>query len=317
MRRILYMIPLFIGISILVFSSMQMAGDPVQLMTALNPNIPEKSRQLIRAYYGLDKPLYYQYLLWLWRFLHLDLGHSYYQGLPVSRIIGQWTWETLKIQFLSLFLALVISIPVGIMSARKRYSKLDMSVTTVALFGVSTPIFFIGIIGIILFAFYLALFPSGMAHSIRPERFPFGSYILDELWHMALPTIVLTYAFLAEIVILLRSSMLEVLRQDYVLAARASGLSERTVLYKHALRNALIPVVTLTGLYFGASLGGAPITETVFNWPGLGRFFVQAITRLDFPVVQGITMIIAIMILLSNLITDMTYAYIDPRIRIE
>jgi peptide/nickel transport system permease protein len=134
---------------------------------------------------------------------------------------------------------------------------------------------------------------------------------------MALPTAILTFALLAPVVLLVRSSMLEVLRQDYILAARASGLSERTIVYKHALRNALIPVVTYVGLYFGGMLAGAPITETVFNWPGVGRLFVEATNKLDFPVVMGITVIITIMTLIANLITDITYAYIDPRIRLE
>jgi peptide/nickel transport system permease protein len=174
-----------------------------------------------------------------------------------------------------------------------------------------------GIIAIIIFAYFLGWFPAFGAHSLLPERYPFGSYVLDELWHMALPTAVLTFATLAPIVLLVRSSMLEVLRQDYILAARASGLSERSVIYKHALGNTLIPVVTYVGLYFGGMLAGAPVTETVFNWPGVGRLFVEATTKLDFPVIMGITVFITIMTLIANLITDITYGYIDPRIRLE
>jgi peptide/nickel transport system permease protein len=203
------------------------------------------------------------------------------------------------------------------MSAKKQYSKLDMSVTTTSLLGTCIPVFYMGIIVIIIFSYFLGIFPYGGAHSILPERYPFGSYLLDNLWHMVLPTGVLTFAILAPVVLLVRSSMLEVLRQDYILAARASGLSERTVIYKHALRNALIPVVTYVGLYFGSMLAGAPITEKVFNWPGVGRLFVDATTKLDFPVILGVTVLITIMTLIANLITDLTYGYIDPRIRLE
>jgi peptide/nickel transport system permease protein len=296
-----------------------MAGDPVKLMTALNPYITAEARQRLTEYYGLDKPLYYQFFVYLWDLLHGDLGNAYAirGGTAVTTLIGQYTWETFKLQLAALFLSLLIAIPVGIISARKQYSKLDVSVTTTSLLGTCIPVFYMGIIAIIIFAYYLGLFPPAGAHTLFSERYPFGNYTLDELWHMALPTAVLTFATLAPVVLLVRSSMLEVLRQDYILAARASGLSERTVVYKHALRNALIPVVTYVGLYFGGMLAGAPITETVFNWPGVGRLFVEATRKLDFPVVMGITVFITLMTLVANLITDITYAYIDPRIRLE
>jgi peptide/nickel transport system permease protein len=318
-RRLLYLIPLFFGILILVFAATRMAGDPVKLMTALNPYITAEARQRLTEYYGLDKPLYYQFFVYLWDLLHGDLGNAYAirGGTAVTTLIGQYTWETFKLQLAALFLSLLIAIPVGIISARKQYSKLDVSVTTTSLLGTCIPVFYMGIIAIIIFAYYLGLFPPAGAHTLFSERYPFGNYTLDELWHMALPTAVLTFATLAPVVLLVRSSMLEVLRQDYILAARASGLSERTVVYKHALRNALIPVVTYVGLYFGGMLAGAPITETVFNWPGVGRLFVEATRKLDFPVVMGITVFITLMTLVANLITDITYAYIDPRIRLE
>ncbi|MGQ9460862.1 MAG: ABC transporter permease [Candidatus Bathyarchaeaceae archaeon] len=318
-RRLLYLIPLFFGILILVFAATRMAGDPVKLMTALNPHITAEAKQQLREYYGLDKPLYYQFLVYVWELFHGDLGNAYAirGGLPVTTLISQYMWETFKLQLAALFLSLAISIPVGVLSAQRQYSKLDLSVTTTSLLGTCIPIFYMGIIVIIIFSYYLGWFPPAGAHSLFQEWYPFGNYTLDELWHMALPTAVLTFALLAPVVLLVRSSMLEVLRQDYILAARASGLSERTVIYKHALRNALIPVVTYVGLYFGAMLAGAPITETVFNWPGAGRLFVEATHKLDFPVIMGITVIITIMTLVANLITDITYAYIDPRIRLE
>jgi peptide/nickel transport system permease protein len=315
----LYLIPLFFGILILVFVASRLAGDPVKLMTAFNPRITQAAVQNLREYYGLDKPLYYQFFLYVWNLLQGNLGNSYQirGGTAVSTLIGDYAWETFKLQLAALFLSLLIAIPVGVTSARKQYSKLDVSVTTTSLIGTCIPIFYIGIVAILIFSYYLGWFPPFGAHTLLAERYPFGSYTIDELWHMVLPTAVLTFAELAPIVLLVRSSMLEVLRQDYVLAARAGGLSERTVIYKHALRNALIPVVTYVGLYFGAMLAGAPITETVFNWPGVGRLFVEATTKLDFPVIMGITVLITLMTLVANLITDITYAFIDPRIRLE
>jgi ABC-type dipeptide/oligopeptide/nickel transport system permease component len=319
LRRLLYLIPLFFGILILVFVASRLAGDPVKLMTAFNPRIKAEAIQNLYKYYGLDKPLYYQFFLYIWNLLRGDLGNSYIirGGTDVTTLIGNYAWETFKLQLAALFLSLLIAIPVGVTSARKQYSKLDVSVTTTSLIGTCIPVFYMGIVAILIFSYYLGWFPPFGAHTLLAERYPFGSYTLDELWHMVLPTAVLTFAELAPIVLLVRSSMLEILRQDYVLAARAGGLSERTVVYKHALRNALIPVVTYVGLYFGAMLAGAPITETVFNWPGVGRLFVEAITKLDFPVIMGITVLITLMTLAANLITDITYAYIDPRIRLE
>ena len=318
-RRIIYLIPLFLGVLIIVFVASRIAGDPVRLMTVQNPRITAEARQNLAAYYGLDKPLYYQFFIFLSELFQGNLGNAYAirGGTPVTTLIGDYAWLTFELQLAALFLSLLIAIPIGIISAKKQYSKLDIGVTTTSLLGTCIPIFYMGIIAIIIFSYFLGWFPYGGAHSILPESYPFGSYELDGLWHMAMPTLILTFATLAPIVLLIRSSMLEVLRQDYILAARASGLSERSVIYKHALRNTLIPVVTYVGLYFGAMLAGAPVTETVFNWPGVGRLFVQAVSKLDFPVIMGITVFITIMTLIANLVTDITYGYIDPRIRVE
>ena len=313
------MIPLFFGILILVFVATRLAGDPVRLMTAANPKIKPEYVQRLTEYYGLDKPLYHQFFIYLWNMFRGDLGNSFAirGGIAVTTLIGDYWWETFKLQLAALFFSLLIAIPIGITSARKQYSKLDVSVTTTSLLATCIPVFYMGIVVILIFSYYLGWFPSFGAHSLLATRYPFGSYTIDELWHMVLPTAVLTLATLAPVVLLVRSSMLEILRQDYILAARAGGLSERTVIYKHALRNALIPVVTYVGLYFGGMLAGAPITETVFNWPGVGRLYVEATQKLDFPVITGITIFVALMILAANLITDISYAYIDPRIRLE
>jgi ABC-type dipeptide/oligopeptide/nickel transport system permease component len=318
-RRIIYLIPLFFGVLIIVFVASRIAGDPVRLMTVQNPRITPQARQNLVEYYGLDKPLYYQFFIFLAQLFQGNLGNAYAirGGTAVTTLIGDYAWLTFELQLAALFLSLLIAVPIGVISAKRQYSKLDVSVTTTSLLGTCIPIFYMGIIAIIIFAYFLGWFPHGGAHSILAENYPFGNYELDGLWHMVLPTAVLTFATLAPIVLLVRSSMLEVLRQDYILAARASGLSDRRVIYKHALRNALIPVITWVGLYFGAMLAGAPITETVFNWPGVGRLFVEALTKLDFPLIMGITVFITIMTLIANLITDITYGYIDPRIRVE
>jgi peptide/nickel transport system permease protein len=326
-RRLVFMIPMFIGISVMVFLIMYATGDPIKLIVRGNPRILQSAQALaeIKKYYGLDKPIIVQYLTWLWNFINLNLGKSVYGGRPVNLLVGSWAFETIKLQLVALVLSLTASIFIGILSARKQYSKTDYAVTTTALFGVSMPVFWVGIILILIFSFDLGWLPSNGAYaatkvwpSLKPiaEANGFDLFV-DSLYHLALPALVLTFANLALYVRIIRSTMLEVLRQDYVLAARASGLPERMVIYSHAFRNALSPLLTLVGLYFGAIIAGAPITETVFSWPGLGRFYVAATLDLDFPVIMGITMIIVLMTLFANLVTDMGYAVVDPRVRVE
>lgn len=316
-RRLIYLVPLFIGISIIVFVLTRLAGDPVDLMTALNPRISEAQKQMLREFFGLSGNPVDQYVRWLSNFLQLDFGYSIYRSVSVNQIIGWYAWNTLELQILALLISLVIAIPVGIMSARKQYSKMDMSVTTISLMGISFPVFFLGILGILFFSYYLGWLPFGGYVSDVTHGYIFGNYLLDHLVHLIMPLAILSSAGVATVVLLVRSSMLEVLRQDYILAAMASGLSERTVVYKHALRNVMIPVVTYIGLYLGGVLAGAPITETVFNWPGLGRLYVDAVNRLDFPIIQAVTMLVALMTLAANLVTDIAYAYIDPRVRLD
>jgi len=314
-RRLLYMIPLFLGISILSFLVMYAAGDPIRIILLGKPNVTKETVDALKAYYGLDKPIPLQYVNWLWNLLQGNFGRSLYAARPVNKIIGSWFLETVKLQLVSIILALVISIFVGVFSAKRQYSKLDLTVTSTALFGVSMPTFWFGIILIIIFSFNLGWLPSSGAYG-DPVKW-WGDPVLDSIAHIILPAAVLTYVSLAQNIRLIRASMLEVLRQDYILAAKASGLRERSITYRHALRNAISPVVTYLGLSLGGIIGGAPITETVFGWPGLGRRFVDAALQLDFPVVMGITVIITIMTLVANLVTDISYAVLDPRVRIE
>ena len=308
------MIPVFLGVAILTYAVGNAAGDPITLIRIGLRNPSPKVLEALRVYYHLDRPVYERFLLWLWELMHANLGVSI-TGRPVAQQIGAWAVTTMELQIISLVLAVVIGIPVGVYSAKHQYTKRDYAITSVAIFGYSMPVFWLGIMLIIAFSFELGLLPSSGSKGITFMWW--GNSVLDHLAHLILPVAVLTYVSLATIVRLVRANMLEVLRQDYILAARASGLSEGTVTYRYALRNAISPVVTILGLSFGAALSGAPATETTFSWPGLGYAFVQAAQTLDIPLVQGITIVITIMVLVANLFTDLAYAVLDPRVRIE
>ena len=315
-RRLLYMIPVALGISIVVFVTMYAAGDPVSLIRAGKPNIDQTTLNGLKAYYGLDKPIPIQYLTWLANILQLNFGKSLYGGQPVIYIIGPKIWPTIELQVVSLLIAFAISIPIAVYSARKPYSKQDVAVTSLSLFGVSMPTFWFGLILIIIFSFTLGWLPSAGSQGAAGFIW-WGNPILDGIAHLILPVAVLVYVSLAQNIRLIRANMLEVLRSDYILAARASGISERKVVYKYALRNAVTPAITFLGISLGAMIAGAPMTEYVFSWPGLGRQYVASTLSLDFPVVMGITMIITVMTLVANLIMDILYVYIDPRVRIR
>lgn len=318
-RRLIYMVPLIIGISLISFLVMYAAGDPIKIVTAGNPNITEAQKQFLRAYYGLTDPIPIQYFRWFSHFLQGDFGNSIYGGVSVNNIIGFYIQETLVLQLLAILLGFFISIPIGIIAAVKQRSITDYTVSSIAIFGISVPVFFLGVVLIIGFSYHLGWFPAGGAHG-APSLWPvFGisNYWLDYLVHLIMPLTVLFLAGLAYNTRILRAGMLEVLRQDYVMAAKASGISEMRIRFKYALKNTIAPLITLLGLSIGAAIAGAPITETVFSWPGLGRAYVQAVSRLDFPVIMGITMLITIFVLIANLITDLAYGYLDPRITIE
>jgi ABC-type dipeptide/oligopeptide/nickel transport system permease component len=308
------MVPVFLGVAMLTFFVGNAAGSPIDLIRIFLKNPNPAVLEALRRYYHLDKPVWERFLYWLWDLMQGNLGVSL-SGRQVVDQIGAWTLTTLELQVISLVLAVVIGIPVGVYSAQHQYSKGDYAITSFAIFGYSMPTFWLGIMLIIVFSFELGWLPASGAAGI--SYMWGGSQITDWLLHLILPVTVLTYVSLATIVRLVRANMLETLRQDYIMAARASGLSERTETYRYALRNAITPVVTVVGLSFGAALGGAPATETVFSWPGLGYAFARAASVLDIPLVQGITIVITIMVLVANLITDLAYAVLDPRVRID
>lgn len=315
-RRLLYMIPVALGISIIAFITMYAAGNPLDLIRMGKPNINQATLNQLSAYYGLNKPIPIQYLSWLGNILHLNFGKSLYGGIPVSNIIYPEIMPTVELQIISVIIAFVISIPIAVQSARKQYSKQDVVVTSVALFGVSMPTFWFGLILIIAFSFTLGWLPSAGAKGAAGFLW-WGNPALDVIAHFILPVVVLVYVSLAQNIRLIRANMLEVLRSDYILAAKASGLSDRKVVYTYALRNAITPAVTFLALALGSMLAGAPMTEYVFSWPGLGRQYVASTLNLDFPTIMAITMLITVMTLLANLIMDILYVYIDPRVRIR
>ena len=313
-RRLLFMIPVFLGVSILTFAVGNAAGDPIALIRIGLRNPSPVVLEALRKYYHLDQPLHMRFLNWLWNLLHGDLGTSV-TGRSVGVQVGGWALTTLELQLLALFLAVAIGVPIGVLSAKRQYSKVDYAVTSIAIFGYSMPTFWLGIMLIIVFSFNLGWLPSSGASGV--SFMWWGNPLFDHLAHLVLPVFVLTYVELATFVRLVRSNMLEVLRQDYILAARSCGLSDRTVTYRYALRNAITPVVTVIALTFGGALGGAPGLETTFSWPGLGLAFTRAALVLDIPLVQGITIVITLMVLVANLVLDLTYALLDPRVRIE
>ena len=313
-RRILFMIPVFLGVSILTFYISNAAGDPIALIRQGLKSAPPEVIEALRVYYHLDQPIYMRYLYWLWDLLHLNLGISV-AGTPVISKIGPWVLTTLELQIPALILAVLIGIPIGVFSAQRQYSKSDVTITTFALFGYSMPTFWLGLIMILVFSLYLGWFPSAGAVGIT--RVWWGSELGDRIAHLIMPLLVLTYVQLATFVRLIRGNMLQVLREDFVLSSRACGLKERTVVYKHALRSAITPVVTILGLSFGSSLAGAPALEATFSWPGLGHQFVIATYSLDIPLIVGITVVITLMLMVANILTDMVYGLVDPRIRLE
>jgi len=315
LRRILFAIPVFLTVSIITFLITNASGNPVDLVRLGIKNATPEQIAALNAYFHVGEPVYTRYFLWLSQFVRGDMGVSLYSGTVASKILP-WVLTTLELQIPALLISLGVGIPLGIYSAKRQYSKGDYLVTTTAIFGVSMPTFWIGIMGIIVFSLYLHWLPSFGAVSAYPPYW-WGSIPADEVAHLILPLAVLSLVSLATYVRLIRANMLEALRQDFVLGARASGISDFKVTYKHALKSAITPVVTIIGLTFGSLLAGAPALETTFSWPGLGYEFVVAATSLDLPVVQAITMIITIMVLVANVGLDLVYALLDPRVRLS
>jgi ABC-type dipeptide/oligopeptide/nickel transport system permease component len=300
-KRILLVIPVALGATLVVFTLIHIApGDPVDLM--LGEMASQEAVDEMRHELGLDRPLFIQYFTWLGKLFKGDLGRSIRVHQPVATILMQRVPVTLELTFSAIALAILIGVPAGVISAVKQYSLLDSCLMFVALFGISMPVFWQGMMLILVFGFYFGIAPiSG-----------YGSFS-----HLILPTIALGTIHAAVIARLTRSSMLECLRLDYVRTARSKGLRESGIVVRHVLRNALLPIVTIVGLRIPNIFGGAVITETVFGRVGMGRTIVQAIFNRDFPVLQGCVLLLALLVIISNLSVDLAYAFLDPRIHYD
>jgi peptide/nickel transport system permease protein len=306
-KRIILMIPTLIGISILVFLLIRLIpGTVVDQLLGLERT--EEGVQALQAYFGLDRPIHVQYLSWASGVLRGDLGESWRSGIPVQELILQRLPITVQLTVGAMIVALLVGIPLGIVSAIKENSPLDHVARVVSLFSLSMPIFWQ--------AAMLVLILSRLFRWAPPMRYvdPFTDPI-ESFRIMALPSLVLGTAVAATIMRMARSSLLDVLRQEYIRTARAKGLRERTVVGYHALKNAIIPVITVAGLQVGYLLGGTVVTEEVFTLPGVGRLVLAAIYQRDYPVVQGTVLFIALVFMVNNLIVDLLYGYVDPRIR--
>jgi len=308
-RRLLLAIPVLLGASFFVFWSIRwVPGDPA-VAIAGELATPELIAQ-VREQLGLDEPVHVQFSMYLFRTFQGDMGKSVKTGVPVSSEIARRLPNTLQLAAASLVLSAIIGIPIGVFSATKPNSWFDGGSMTFALLGVSMPIFWLGLM---LMIFFAVLLPKWLDLP-GPVLPPTGS----GTWkHMVMPTIALAANSMAIQARMTRACMLEVLRQDYIRTARAKGLIERLVIYRHAFRNALIPIVTVIGLQFGTLLGGAVLTETVFAWPGIGRLLVEAIGFRDYPVIQGAILVITVGFVLTNLLVDVLYAYLDPRVHYD
>jgi ABC-type dipeptide/oligopeptide/nickel transport system permease component len=301
LKRLTMLVPVLLGVTVVSFSLLQIVpGDPAVILAGEDAN-PEFI-EAVRKEYGFDQPVYIQYFRFISHAVQGDFGISIRNREPVINLLMQRFAFTVQLSFLSILIAASIGLIAGVISATRQYSVFDNFSMMGALFGISMPIFWLGLLLMLVFSVNLRWFPAG------------GS---GELRHLILPAIALGAASAAVIARMTRASMLEVVRQDYIRTARANGLREWVVIYKHALKNAMIPVITVFGLEFGYMLGGAVLTETVFSLPGVGRLMVEGIFQRDYPVVQGSMLLVATTFVLVNLLTDVAYAFFDPKIRYE
>lgn len=307
--RLLQLIPVLFGVVLAVFLMLKLTpGDPAAALLGVQATPEELAR--VRHAMGLDRPWFVQFGIWLWDALQGDLGQSYISKKPVTELILTRLPVTLELTLFSLLMAVLIGVPAGIISAARRYSALDYSITGLALFGVSMPSFWFAILLILLFSLRLGWLPaSGYT--------PWSAGVWPHIQSLLMPGISLGLFLMGALARFSRASMIDTLVQDYVRTARAKGLGRRAVLLTHALKNALIPTVTVIGVQFGALLGGAIIIETIFAFPGVGTVLLVAVNQRDYPVVMGVTLVIAIAFTLTNLLVDILYTWIDPRIRYE
>ncbi len=318
-KRLFFMIPLLLGITIICFGVMHLApGSPTDMQTQMNPRASVEAQERLRAMYDLDKPLYQQYWIWLKKVAVFDLGTSFSSD---RRPVAEKIWEripiTVLLNVLSLVLILMVAIPIGVLSAVHQNSLFDRLTSVFVFVGFAVPTFWLALLLMIFFGIDLGWLPISGLRSLNYEYMQPWTAFWDLVKHLILPVFLSAFGGLAGFSRFMRSNMLEVIRQDYITTARAKGLSERAVIYKHALRNALLPVITILGLSVPGFIGGSVIFETIFAIPGMGQLFYMAVMARDYPVVMGILYIGAILTLFGNLIADISYALADPRIRVS
>lgn len=318
-RRFALAVPLLVGITFISFMVIHLApGDPLEMqMGELNPESTAQAKQMLRELYGLDKPLPVQYWHWLGRLARLDFGRSFMpDGRPVLDKISERLPVTLLLNLIEMLIILVLAVPIGILSATRQYSLFDKITTVFVFVGFATPDFWLALLLMILFGVQLGWLPISGLRSLNWEYLGFWSQQWDFLSHLILPIVVATFGGLAGFSRYMRQSMLEVVRQDYIQSARAKGLSERVVIGKHALRNAMLPIVTILGLSLPGLIGGSVIVESVFAIPGMGQLMVQSVFQRDYPVIMANLVIVSVLTLLANLVADLSYGLVDPRIRL-
>ncbi len=318
LKRLASMVPLIFGITLITFIVIHLApGGPVEVEAQMSLKSSAEARENLKKLYGLDKPLHVQYIEWLKRFVKLDFGTSFVDGKKVADKIGERIPVTLKINILSLILIMIIAIPVGILSAVKQYSLFDKLTTLFVFLCFSTPAFWLALIMMIVFGVTLGLLPISGIQSIDVSGMSFLERVIDQARHLILPVLLSAFGGIAGFSRYSRSSMLEVIRQDYIRTARAKGLKESEIIITHALRNALMPIVTILGLAVPGLIGGSVIFESIFAIPGMGQLFWMSTMSRDYPTIMGILVIGAILTLIGNLIADISYALVDPRIRVR
>lgn len=309
-KRILVAIPVLIGITILDYAIMCLAGSPLEMLQG--PRVSEAAVEAKAIALGLDKPFYVQYFVWLGQLLQGNMGYSIKSSQAVSAMIGSHLGPTLLLMGTSLIVGLLIAIPAGIYSAVHQYSAGDYAAVTFSFFGSSIPSFFLALLLIFIFTVKLNWLPSSGMTTLGTD----GGF-LDVAKHMVMPVIVLAVSIAGRNIRYIRSAVLEILQQDYLRTARAKGIGRFLVINKHALRNALVPIVTVIGMEIPVLFGGAVIVEQVFSWPGLGLMTMSAITARDYPVIMGVCLLSAVVVLAANLVTDILYALVDPTIQLD
>jgi len=318
-RRLVMMVPLLLGITLISFVVIHLApGEPTDLQTQLNPKASADLQERLRQQYGLDQPLYQQYLTWLGHLLQLDFGTSFATDQrPVLDKILEHLPITILVNVLSIGLILALAVPIGIYSATHQGSLFDHGTTLLVFIGFATPSFWLALLLMDWFGVRLGLFPISGIKSLGWDYLSTPRQVWDVIHHLMLPVFISAFGGLAGFSRYMRSNMLEVIRQDYILTARAKGLPEHLVIYKHALRNALLPVITILGLSVPGLIGGSVIFETIFAIPGMGKLFYDGVMMRDYPLIMGVLVIGAVLTLLGNLLADLSYALADPRIRHE